>query len=183
MEHNKTYALMMAALDGELAAAGRQEMEAHLATCPACRREWLVLLAIHDIFRRSPILLPAAGFAQRTLARLPNRRQRLGFMVAVYLILLVSGIVPMVLVALAANRLGPALEQPAVLPGLQNALGHLLRLAGSVASTLWQGLTALGEAVAQQPALVGGLLLMAGFVALWASVYRQMTAVRILSNE
>ncbi|MCZ7673420.1 MAG: hypothetical protein M5U34_43045 [Chloroflexi bacterium] len=35
------------------------------------------ILAVHTLLQQAPALAPAADFAQRTIARLPNRRARL----------------------------------------------------------------------------------------------------------
>ncbi|HEX6384541.1 MAG TPA: zf-HC2 domain-containing protein, partial [Anaerolineae bacterium] len=97
MEHDEIYTMMMDALDGELSASNRIELESHLRACPPCAREWQALLAIDMLFRQTPALRPAADFAQRTLARLPNRRYRIWAIMAVYVLLLLSGMLPLFL--------------------------------------------------------------------------------------
>ena len=98
MEHEERYyTMMMSALDDELPAAERDELMAHLHTCPECGREWRALLAIDLLFRQTPLLMPAVDFATRTLALLPNRRLRVRALGAVYGLLLLCGLVPLAL--------------------------------------------------------------------------------------
>src|SRR5690606_23823945 len=119
MEHEERfYTMMMDALDGELAAGEHSELEAHLRACLDCTREWRSLVAIEMLFRQTPILMPAVDFAERTLARLPNRRARRLALGAVYAILLMSGIFPLLVGVFLAIRYAPILSQPALLGGI-----------------------------------------------------------------
>ena len=115
MEHEERYYLMMmGALDDELPDADREELTAHLDGCADCRREWQALLAIDTLFRQTPLLMPAVNFAERTLALLPSSRLRVRALSAVYLILLASGIVPLLLALFLVARYAPILQQPAL---------------------------------------------------------------------
>jgi anti-sigma factor RsiW len=183
MEHKKYYTLMMDALDGELVAEQQAEMESHLRACPACRQEWQAILAIDTLFRQAPMLSPAAEFTQRTVARLPNRRARLWAISVIYVLLLLSGILPILLVVWASNTVLPLLRQPAFLDSTRQLVAQGVQLGGVVANALFKG---LGELIMQQPAVLGGLLVLAGMVFVWNGVYQQLvnqaTAVSIRSN-
>ena len=184
MEHEKFHILMMDALDGELAAEAQTELESHLRACPACRREWHAILAIDTLFRQAPMLSPAAGFTQRTVALLPNRRARLWAISIIYVLLLLSGILPILLVIWAANTVIPFVSQPAFIESVQQLWSQGVRLIGVVSGALFKG---LGELIVQQPAIVGWLLVLAGMVFVWNGVYRQLvsqpTAVSMRGNH
>ena len=171
MEHEKYHLMMMEALDGELVAAAKADLESHLRACPACRQEWHAILAIDSLFRQAPMLGPAAGFAQRTVALLPNRRARLWAISIIYVLLLLSGILPILLVVWAANTVVPLISQPAFMGSVQRLVAQSVSLAGVVAEALIKG---LGELIVQQPAILGWLLVLAGMVFVWNGVYQQL---------
>ena len=171
MEHEESFTLMMDALDGELASSRRQDLEAHLRACPECTREWQALLAIDRLFRLTPALSPAAGFVQRTIVRLPNRKVRVWAISAIYGLVLLSGLIPLLLGILAISRLGPILSQPALVQSVMESLQTTVQVGGTILSAL---LNSAGEMILQQPTLIGWLLVMAGIVSLWGGVYRQL---------
>jgi len=174
MEHEEVFTLMMDALDGELANNSKHDLEAHLRACPECSREWHALLAIDRLFRNTPALSPAAGFAHRTIALLPNRRVRIWAISAIYGLVLLSGIIPLLLGILAISKLGPILSQPALVQSLLQSLQTTLHVAGTILSAL---LNSAGEMILQQPTLIGWLLVMVGIVFLWGGVYRQLSNI------
>ena len=184
MEHEKYHLLMMDALDGELVAEQQTELESHLRACPACRQEWHAILAIDTLFRQTPMLSPAADFTQRTVARLPNRRARLWAISIIYVLLLLSGILPILLVVWAANTVVPIISHPAFVESAQRLLDQGVRLIGVIGGALFKG---LGELIVQQPAILGWLLVLAGVVFVWNGVYQQLvsqpTAVSIRGNK
>lgn len=170
--HNETYYLwMMDALDGELADHNHMALEAHLRACPDCRLEWQALLAVESLLRQAPMLRPAADFAQRTLALLPNRRYRLWVIGGIYALVLLSGVLPLLLGLWAVGRLIPILSQPNLLQTVAASIGQTLQLFGTVIDALLSG---VGRFVIDQPALVGWMLVMAGLVFVWGSVYQRL---------
>ena len=173
MRHNEIYTMMMDALDGELSASDHVELESHLRACLLCAREWQALVAIDALFRQTPALGPAADFAQRTLASLPNRRYRLWIISAVYVLLLLSGALPLLLVAWVVSRFGPMVTDPALIPDVLESLERTLQVTGTVLRALLNG---IGEFLIQQPAVLGWLLVMAGIVFLWSGIYQQLVS-------
>lgn len=171
MDHENYYALMMDALDGELSAEGEDTLQVHLRACPTCKQEWQAMLAIDNLFRQTPMLSPAAGFTQRTIARLPSRRARLWAMGTVYITLLLSGLIPVILFVLAMVFLLPIVQQPAIIDSALQVLTKSVQLGGVVLGGLLSGVEQL---FIEQPALVGWLLVMAGVVFLWSGVLRQL---------
>ena len=174
MEHEERYYLMMmGALDNELPDADRDELMAHLDGCADCRREWQALLAIDTLFRQTPLLMPAVNFAERTLALLPSSRLRVRALSAVYLILLASGVVPLLLALFLVARYAPILQQPALVERVVATLVNVGRVAATVVGALLAG---AGRFVVEQPAVVGLMILLAGFVLLWGGVLQRLLA-------
>ena len=171
METEEIYTLMMEALDGELSEDGLAELEFHLRARPDLAREWQALQAIDSLLSHAPLLAPAEGFARRTVARLPASRQRLWLGVIAYLLLLGAGLVPVfALAAWAAWVLIPA-SLSVLLGSLWQATMELVGLGAIVLDALLRG---AGELVAQQPTLVGWLLLLVTVVVAWFAVYHRL---------
>lgn len=117
------------------------------------------------------MLRPAEGFAQRTVAHLPSSRQRLWMGIAVYVVLLLTGLAPLGAMAWIAIQYVPALVEPALLRSLWQAGAQLLEMGGAVLDALLKG---AGQLVGQQPALIGWLVVMVGVVVLWGGVYHRL---------
>ena len=174
MEHEERYyTMMMSALDEELPAAERDELMAHLHTCPECGREWRALLAIDMLFRQTPLLMPAVDFATRTLALLPNRRLRVRALGALYGFLLLCGIVPLLLGVFLAARYASILSEPSLLNQIWASLAGVGRVAATVVGALLDG---AGRFVIEQPTIIGWMIILAGLVFLWGSVFQRLLA-------
>ena len=174
MEHEERYyTMMMSALDDELPVAERDELMAHLHTCPECGREWRALLAIDMLFRQTPLLMPAVDFATRTLALLPNRRMRVRALGALYGVLLLCGLVPLLLGVFLAVRYSTILSQPSLLEPVWSSLVGAGRVAATVVDALFAG---AGRFVIEQPTVVGWLIILAGLVFLWGGVFQRLLA-------
>lgn len=171
MDHENAYMLMMDALDGELADDRQENLETHLRACSTCNREWQALLAIDLLFRQTPAVAPAADFAQRTLARLPNARMRVWTLSVLYGLLLLGGTLPMLLGFWIYSELGPTLSEPTLWLTLWQSLSGIFQV---VVTVIGAGLRGAGEFVVQQPAVVGWLLVLVGLVALWGGVLQQL---------
>lgn len=172
MEHEERYyLLMMDALDGELAASEHTELEAHLRACPECNREWRALMAIELLLRQTPMLMPAVDFAERTLARLPNRRARRVALGAAYGVLLLSGIFPLVVGLFLIARYAPILSSPELLGGVWSSLTGAGRAVATVIEALIVG---AGRFVIEQPTLIGWFIILAGLVFLWGGVFQRL---------
>lgn len=174
MEHEDVFSLMMDALDGELLDEGRQDLEVHLRACPKCNREWQALMAVDRLFRSTPALSPAADFAQRTVAMLPSRRARLWAISTIYGLILLSGLIPLMIIAAVIGRLIPVLSQPALVQSVWQSLQTTAEVTQTILFAL---LNSAGEAVLQQPTIIGWLLVMVGIVFLWGGVYRQLSVI------
>ncbi len=168
------YAMMMEALDGELAATSWQELGAHLRARPDLAREWRLLQNIDALLRETPALAPAADFVQRTLVRLPDGRQRVWALATAYLLLLVGGLLPLGVIIWFVTVFGDALVQPSLWRGLAHTLSAVVNVAQTVLSGLWQVLAAVGRQASEQPGIWGWLFVMIGLVMLWRGVYQQL---------
>lgn len=155
------YALMMDALDGALSDYGYRQLEVGLQLHPALQEEWQALRAVDSLLQQTPMMIPApsVNFTTRTLARLPNLRFRRWLTGAVYSILLMSGILPVIIIAL-----------------LSIGWGNVYQLAAVVLDAVGQLLISLANQAGQQPAIIGTILVMIGSITLWSGVYRQLVA-------
>lgn len=171
MEHENTYMLMMEVLDGEISNDNRQTLDLHLQACPTCHREWQALQAIDTLFRQAPTLSPATDFAQRTIARLPNRRYRIGILLAIYVVVLIGGLLPILVGAWAATRIAPIFNEPTILNSIWQSVTAVGQIIVTVIGALFTG---LGQFVLEQPAVLGWFLVLIGFIALWGGVMREV---------
>lgn len=172
MEHEEIVDLMMDALDGELSAAGEAELVAHLRARPDLAVEFERMQAVDRLLRETPAVVPPAGFVQRTVRRLPAAsRRHLWMGVFVYALFLAAGIIPLVGLAVAVVQLVPALAQPAMWAGLWQAVLGVLNAAGVILRALVSG---AGELVAEQPQIIGWLLLMVLVVTVWGGVVNRL---------
>jgi predicted anti-sigma-YlaC factor YlaD len=162
---------MMDALDGELTADGRSELESHLRACPNCQREWQAMATIDALFRQTPALMPAAGFAQRTIALLPDRRLRLWTMGLMYVFLLFCGVAPLLIASLIFGFFRLDLGGQSVWENVALLVTQSFQVAGTVINAL---LISAGEFIGQNPAAIGWLLVMIGIISLWGSVFQQL---------
>lgn len=170
-EHEEFYLLMMEELDGEISINGRYELESHLHICQDCMQEWQALLTIDTLFRQTPALSPVAGFAERTLARLPNRQSRMAALGAIYVMLLLGGTVPAVIGLWLVSLLGPVLSQPTL---LWNVVEPFIRLVGMAWTVLTVVLSSLGSFILQEPMALGSLLMAIGAISVWSGLYQQL---------
>ncbi|MEJ2210447.1 MAG: zf-HC2 domain-containing protein [Anaerolineae bacterium] len=68
--------MMSLALDGLLDEAGRQRLQQHLDTCPACQAEWQAMQTVSTLFERSALVGPPLGFAVRVERRLETKQKK-----------------------------------------------------------------------------------------------------------
>lgn len=175
MEHEEIYVLMMDALDGELTAAGRVELEAHLRARPELAQEWDALQAVDRLLRETPPVSAPAGFAQRTVRALPMTPRHLWLGAAIYMLFLAAGVIPLLGVAWLALQLVPALGEPALWSGFwQGALAQLDAL-GVILSAAAGG---AAQWCLEHPAAVGLPLLMVAIVLLWGGVLSRLVLHR-----
>lgn len=175
MEHETYYLLMMGALDDDLDAEQAERLQTHLRVCPPCQREWHALTAIDRLLREAPMLMPAADFAQRALTRLPDRRHRAWLLASMYLVLLLSGALPVLAGTWLVTQYGVLVQEPGVLGTLLRALAHTAEVIGTVVGAL---LTSAGRFVLENPSILGWLFVMVGLVTLWSGVYRQVLSMQ-----
>lgn len=173
MDHEEIYLLMMDALDGELPEDGWNSLESHLRACPACEQEWYALQAIETLLRTTPALAPPADMVQRTLMRLPNPAYRTWVIGAVYSLLLLSGILPVVGAVVLLGTFGTTVFNWSVVSAFLTPIWDTITVLPIMLSAL---LNALGAFIAQQPAIVGVLLVMVGVIMVWGGVYSQLIA-------
>ena len=80
---------------------------------------------------------------------------------------------PLVLVVFLSARYAPILSQPALLGRVWLSLVEAGRVGATVVNALFAG---AGRFVIEQPAVVGWLIVLAGFVFLWGGVFQRLLA-------
>lgn len=93
MTHSKASLWLSMALDDELDAEQRAELDAHLAAHPEDRALSVALKQIDDDLRRAPIVAPPAGFSQRVMHLVQHQVPRPGLSTLLMLIVLGSLVV------------------------------------------------------------------------------------------
>jgi len=171
MDQQDVYALMMEALDGELSESGWAELESHLRARPRLAHEWEAMRAVDALFRSSPVLYPAVDLSRRTVAQLPDPRQRLYAGIIIYIMLLASGLIPLGAIAWIAVQVFPALTQPAFVRGLWQAG---VEFAGMLQLMIAAMLNGAGEFVREQPIVLAWFMVIVGIIILWAGVYNRL---------
>jgi anti-sigma factor RsiW len=155
---------MSLALDGELSAPHKDQLHAHLASCPACRAEWDAMRAVSTLLSAEPLMPPPWGFSARVDQRIGQQMARprrflsglavvTGSLsaVAAALVLLIG------VVSILWSRLGPPPQvETAVDSGSQVASGIGL-VAKSASLVLIDLLTRYGLPMAVVAALVIGI--------------------------
>ncbi len=159
---DQVYALMMDALDGQLPAGDWTRLEAALRAHPDLAVEWEAMQAVDTLFRRAPAARPAADFAERTMARLPNWRVRRWAMGAVFVAMGAAGLLPL---AFVGWFFGAQLTTIAT---------ATWQISGALLGALGQLLVHFGGFLTRYPAAMGTLLVMIGSISLWSGVYRQL---------
>jgi len=116
-------------LDGLLDQDQERALQAHLATCAACRAEWEALQCVSRLLDEQPMVPAPAGFVARVGRRLAaerSARQR-GVVGAAVLALGALGLATLVLSSLAGLVLWlwPLLQQPSLWESLKGWLTQL----------------------------------------------------------
>jgi hypothetical protein len=90
-----------------------------------------------------------------------------------------SGLVPLIVLAWLTWMVAPALLEPALLRGIAQAVGAFVDVAGVAFTALLSGAAQFAQ---QQPAVLGGLLVMVGVIFLWVGVYKQLVTSPVSSS-
>lgn len=106
------------ALDGDLQAEQRVQLDAHLAECQSCAATWEALTRLERLFTQAPLAAPRPGFTNRFSARLKQQRSQ-----------------PKALWGALALGLGAVGSAALVLPLGLSALWSLVQLIGQPAAS------------------------------------------------
>ncbi len=160
MEEERIYTLMMEALDGVLDEAESAELTELLLQHPDLAQEWDAMQAVDEMLRFAPPTPAPVHFAQMTLARLPNPRNRRIFLAAFYLALLLGGLTPILFGVALSSQLG----------GITAGIGETWR----VLQTIFSGIfTATRSIMLTQPYITSWLAVLVGVILLWVAAYRR----------
>lgn len=128
--------LMSARLDGELGEKEIARLEAHMATCSACRAEWYRLRAMDRLLCSAAMLSAPSGFPLRVMARIRRRDRTRRVVIGGVLLLL--GTIALSLLVVAPALLGllrVADIVPVLVVGGPEVLAHLFALPRVLAKT------------------------------------------------
>jgi predicted anti-sigma-YlaC factor YlaD len=159
-------------LDNRLTQEEIQQVEAHTATCPACRATLDALHHVDRLLVATPMVSPAPGFTARFQARLVARRRRhrtWAGLTVLGLATLALGLGMMVLLATSGLAVWESLSTSGLLTqgiGLLLDLGKawaaLLNLVWLIASALAQGL--------RHPVFIAYVVATAVLTAAWTQI-------------
>ncbi|HNU05743.1 MAG TPA: zf-HC2 domain-containing protein [Anaerolineae bacterium] len=137
--------LMSLALDGMLSAGEQEDLDQHLAACPACQRTWGKWQRISQVLTVEPFAGPSLGFALRldsAMQRRELRRQRLAAVA-----ILVGGTLAVLTLLLLSTTLTVTLLMSNA-PGLGARVVESLGFGSQFITLVWQNLTAVRDALA-----------------------------------
>jgi hypothetical protein len=126
--------------------------------------------AVDRLLQAEPSVEPPADFVARTVARLPDVRVRLWWSSVAFMLLLFSGLLPLGGIVWAYVQYGGALVDASAAGIAWQTVRDLIQIVEVGALSFG---VALRDAVTGQPFVVGWLVLLAGIVWTWRSVYRQ----------
>lgn len=169
-------------LDGLLNQEQEHALQAHLATCSACRAEWEALQFVSHLLDEQPMVPPPPGFVARVERRLAAERiaRRKGIMGAVALVLGALSLVMLGLSSLAGIvfRLWPLLKQPSLWNGLTGWLTQVADVGLAVGEAVALLLSSLFN-TAGGPILLAYMLAVLLLTLLWSRlVLRRVRAYR-----
>jgi anti-sigma factor RsiW len=198
MKHSEAQAKMMDALDGALSAAGRAELDRHLADCAQCRAEWDGQQQVDRLLAHAEEAPAPAGFARRVVARLDEPmlagqgqpvRSREDWVRAL------AGVAVLALggLALAAWTFLPVVREltgavqtalvPAQWPVLLAEAQGLIAVVTSLGQAVLALLNALNALLGANPVLLVAATGLLGLVAMWAWMLQQVTSGRNMSGR
>jgi hypothetical protein len=167
-------ALMMDALDGTLSESDEQVLSTQLIHHPQLAQEWEAMQMIDGLFTSAPMIAAPRNFAAETIALLPNLAMRRTVSAALFTVLFIGGLLPFLfVVGLGLVVLGQGTAVYTLLDIISNFGQFSVVLLGAFG----QLLIGLGDFMSQNPAVMGTLMVMIGFIFLWTGVYRRLVTV------
>lgn len=164
-----TARLMSLALDQSLTQDEAQCLEEHLEQCATCQEEWEAMQRTSRLFTNAPLVSPPAGFADRVMQRLAQRRarrQRLLAGAALLIACLGLGALALPEIIGSLALLWQVVTEPSLLSHVAKLVAQLLNLARSLGRACWLIVTAL-LSILNQPVLLGYSFLVLALTALW----------------
>lgn len=168
--------MMSARLDGSLDRAEVARLEDHLATCSACRVEWLGMQALDGLFRSVPVRQAPLGLRAQVIARIDRREQaRRAIMGGLTLALGTTTLALLLLAPFALGLLNNLGIAPALLVGGVETVNQFLVLVDALGRLLF----VLLDRFAQPLAILsfGSLLVALALNGLWIRTVRKLSVV------
>jgi predicted anti-sigma-YlaC factor YlaD len=171
-------------LDGLLNEKQERALQAHLATCAACRDEWEAMQFVSHLLDEQPMIPAPPGFVARVEHRLAAERvaKRRGVMGAAALALGTLSLVTLGLSSLAGFvfQLWPLLRQPSLWDSLQGWLTQVVDVCLAIGQAIALLLGSLFDFVGG-PILLVYILAVLLLTALWSRlVFRRVRAYRLV---
>jgi predicted anti-sigma-YlaC factor YlaD len=168
-------------LDGSLSQEQERALQAHLATCAACRAEWEALRFVSRFLEKQPMVPAPAGFVARVQGRLAADRaaRRRNVIGAGALALGALGLATLVLSSLASLAVGlwPLLSQPSLRENLGGWLTQLADVCLAVGQAIALLLDSLFDAVGG-PIMLVYMLAVLLLSALWSRLVLRRVRAR-----
>lgn len=169
-------------LDRLLGQQQERALQAHLATCAACRAEWEALRFVSLLLDNQPMVSPPSGFVERVERRLTAEKaaRRRGVMGAATLAMGALLLVTLALSSLAGPvfQLWPLLQQPSLWDSLKGWLTQFVDVCLAIGHAIAMLLSSLFD-LAGGPILLVYMLVVLLFTALWSRlVLRRVRAYR-----
>jgi len=159
-------------LDEPLSAEQERVLQAHLADCQTCRKEWQMMQRVTDLFDNVSLALPPPRMAEMVMARICQRDRRLtawqsGMWLSAGLIiaLLLGSVLIVGISSLVVN----AMDGPSFVRAFAQAITHLV----SIVATVLEASAIVLRALLASPTwlVVVGYLILAGVLLLgWTRV-------------
>jgi len=159
-------------LDGALSEEESRELDEHMLSCAACRREWELMQRASAAFEGVEMVAPPTDFSARLMRRVQRRSTWLAILRGGLAVLLV-GVLVMALVAVPLRLLYSLSETVAGTPSLISTLVGVLTRWVQVARTMLDAMQLTLHAVLTSPTgmLVLGYVLVCAIVVVgWAKL-------------
>ena len=129
--------LMMQALDGELDQAGMETLQAHLAGCPECSREWTRLQALERVLADAPSLAAPDGLLGTVMTSIERQQRTVGLWGWLALAAGAAALLAVALLPSVGAALGLGSSPLVALHAWDTLLYNIGRVVAAVFDSLW----------------------------------------------
>jgi len=176
MTHNKYTEQISLWLDNELSPNEVNELQSHLAECPACTRFYQAMKQVEQVLNSAVMVEPSPGFTQRFEARLEQQQIRQGRMWLGMTILAVSTLAMFIAAGVFGWLVFAAQGIDWLLPTFYYYLGRLGETVNELRAVVNLGSLFLKAAfmTMQEPMFWGFVIVALAMVATWVRVMQMI---------